>query len=37
MALTQNRSYYVLVVVECTEFGSYDISFTNDVTVDRRG
>jgi hypothetical protein len=25
-------SYYVLVVVECNEFGSYDISFTNDVT-----
>ena len=22
-------AYYVLVVVECTEFGSYDISFTN--------
>ena len=24
--------YYVLVVVECNEFGSYDISFTNNVT-----
>ena len=25
-------SYYVLVVVACDEFGSYNISFTNDVT-----
>ena len=30
MALRQMiGSYYILVVVECSEFGSYEISFTN--------
>ena len=27
------NAYYVLVVVECNEFGSYDISFTNGADV----
>ena len=28
----EEGSYYVLVVVKCHEFGTYDISFTNGVT-----